>query len=221
MQRADGLANSSFRAYFKSSKLTSAGRRTYHLNFPVSSSSSTSSVMASTTSAATAAALPCQAQNKSQSVNNLATAPRHPTAESQKSPLLHLNESSQAAVSEPSVNVVDAQPGVEVRSTPVVSSLQRVAPSLFTEHFQQPQPQQQHQAAVSSSSSAYFPLEPTMEECIESLDISYEAANSLNDLVAATSALAKAGVETGADSRVFASEPKKQGIRSRSTSLPH
>lgn len=34
---------------------------------------------------------------------------------------------------------------------------------------------------AASASSSYFPLEPTMEECMDSLDISYDAAESVNN----------------------------------------
>lgn len=85
-----------------------------------------------------------------------------------------------AAVSEPSVAAANSGANtsrVEVRSSPVVgeANIPPVFPAAVTTGA----------PTSSSSSAAYFPLEPTMEECLESLDISYDANNSLNDLVAA------------------------------------
>lgn len=177
-------SSSSFRAYYNSSNAASSPlvnikkiiHRHYH-NHPSSTSS-----------------LQSIAQNKSQSANNLLsfstkTLDGHRAAESSMSMTSTTVSTSAkpkdtplpafaAAVSEPSV-VVANEPmnSTEVKYSSGISdcsAVKNVSGSSVT--------QNSVAGASSSSSSAYFPLEPTMEECLESLDISYDTTNSLNDL---------------------------------------
>lgn len=119
-------------------------------------------------------------QNKSQSANNLLSFTKahqdHHASKPSKPHLTHHDAAPAfAAVSEP--NVVESG-AAEVSSTAKSVSVGQGGKSLGLSVVSQAPP-------TSSSSSSYFPLEPTMEECLESLDISYDTTNSLNDLVAA------------------------------------